>query len=308
MSKILITGDWHLSDSRPRSRIDDYLKAQKEKIQFIFDTARKERCQLIIQPGDLCDSFKTTDSFKVKWINFFNLNIHKLGAPSIVSVYGQHDMRYHTGDIDNTPLGVLRAGIGFNLIEDELPLIYPGIDIYGAGWGKPVPKILRQESFNILITHRLITDSDLWPGAESYDVAGAFLRKNNFKIIVSGDNHKKFVYKNRNRYLFNCGSLMRSKIDQFSHKPAIFILDLSVMKYKEILIPIEKPENVFSVVEFEKEKEENRKLDELRDVLKRKTKLKGLDYKKRVKNRVEILKKSDSISRRTERFIEEIMG
>lgn len=304
----MITGDWHLTDKIPRCRTDDFPATQKEKVKFIFDTARDHKCRLILQPGDLTDEHRSKDSFKTKWIDFFNYRIHNLGSPNIISVWGQHDMRYHTSDIVNTPLGVLRAGIGFHIIEDESPQIIGYTDIYGAGWGKPIPKILRPDSFNILVTHRMIVKDKLWSEQENYELSGAFLRRYKFDLVVSGDNHNKFHQKHKNRYLFNCGSLMRNRIDQEDHFPSVIIFDTDTTDYKEVLIPIRPFKEVVDLVEAEKEGERNENLEDLRDALKKKTEIKGLNYKQRVFDRVEALKKSESLDKRTEKFIGRIMS
>lgn len=309
--KLLITGDWHLTDKTPRCRVDDYVSAQRKKIEFIMKTAEEKECSYILQPGDLTDSWFSKDEFKVKWIDFFKEKINHHGEPKIVSIFGQHDMRYHTSNISNTPLGVLRAGIGFALIEDELPLISNGIDIYGSGWGRPIPKILRENSFNILITHRMIVADKLWAGQEKYEVAGTFLRRYGFDLVVSGDNHTTFFYywKGHGKYLINCGSLMRNRIDQLDHKPTIFIFDVEAREIEEIQIPVAPFKTVVDLVEVEKEESHNKKLEELRDALKKKTKIRGLDYRKRVFNRVEFLKNSKTLTlnSRTEKFIGRIM-
>ena len=310
--KILITGDWHLTDKTPRCRIDDYVGAQEEKIGFIFNTAIEHKCHVILQPGDLCDKWIARDKFKVKWINYLNFYIRNLGAPNLITVYGQHDARYHTSNIEDTPLGVLRAGVGFTIIEHDQPQMFGAIidytDIYGAGWGKPIPKIIHPDHFNILVTHRMIVRDKLWAEQENYEVVGTFLRQNKFDLIVSGDNHTKFSHKYNHKYLFNCGSLMRNRIDQDSHHPAVIIFDTITTDYEEILIPKLPFKNVVDLVEAEKEEQRNEKLEDLRDALKKKTKIKGLNYRQRVSDRVEILKKKKSLNKRTEHYIGRIMA
>ena len=40
--KLLISGDWHLRKGSPDLRLDDYEQTQKEKIDWIFDLAKKK--------------------------------------------------------------------------------------------------------------------------------------------------------------------------------------------------------------------------------------------------------------------------
>ena len=41
--------------------------------------------------------------------------------------------------------------------------------------------------------------------------------------MVSGDNHQSFVEKYKDQLLVNPGSIMRSTIAQFDHKPKIYL-------------------------------------------------------------------------------------
>ena len=54
--KILCLGDLHLNDKQPANRIDDYWETCKRKLNFIFDTAKKEGAEIIVSPGDLTDT------------------------------------------------------------------------------------------------------------------------------------------------------------------------------------------------------------------------------------------------------------
>lgn len=227
--------------------------------------------------------------------------------PIIISVPGQHDMRYHTSNLSNTPYGVIKSGIGMRMAYD-IPLLSGRTNVYGSGWGKPVPKIQDKDKLNILITHRMIVADKLWAGQEDYEVAGTFLRRYGYDLVVSGDNHTSFLHRWKDRILINCGSLMRSRIDQARHRPSVFIYDTDSREIEEVFIPIEPFDKVVDFEEVEKEEKENLRLNELRDVLKKKTKIKGLDYRKRVFNRVESLKKDEALSKRTENFIGRIMG
>ena len=150
--KICICGDWHLTENKPKSRVDDYVNAQESKIAFIAKTAVKYRATYILQPGDFCDKWEIKDKFKTRWIK----NLKDL--TNIVCVAGQHDLRYHTSDISNTPLGVLEEAIGFTLLHNNSKpcALDQQVHVYGAGWGRTMPKVIDTKKFNILLTHRMI--------------------------------------------------------------------------------------------------------------------------------------------------------
>jgi hypothetical protein len=107
----------------------------------------------------------------------------------------------------------------------------------------------------------MIVDERLWEGRTDCFDARSFLRLNKFDLIVSGDNHKFFIKKFNNRFLFNMGSLMRSNISQVDHQPTIAIFDTDTKQYQLIPIPIEPPEKVFKMEKLEREKIKNEKLE-----------------------------------------------
>jgi len=314
--KILATGDWHLTDQQVKARIDDYSNTQRGKIDFIFDLVEEEGIEAIIQPGDFCDQFISPDKFKTRWIRILR------DAPLICCVYGQHDCRYHTSNIDNTPFGVLKEAIGLKLMTDKPYYLSgekvdltgiskkkhgPPVAIYGASWGKEVPRIITPNHFNVLATHRMIVFDKLWAQQEDYEMSGTFLRRNKFDLVVSGDNHTSFYMTHKDRWLINCGSLMRNKIDQGNHLPHVWVFDTSKRTAEKIMIPIRPFSKVMSVEKAGKEKAENLKLKALSDLLKKKSKIKGLEYKDRIFRRIKKLKEAGELKPRTERILEEVM-
>lgn len=302
--KILCCGDWHLTIRKPRNRLDNYPKTIENKINQIGEICEKHEIDLILEPGDLTDHWEFPDKFKTRWIGILKR------LPHIVAVAGQHDMRYHTSDINNTPLGVLRKAVDFSLIGkgsfSTIPLIIDSICLYGAGWQEDIPKIHSPDKFNILITHRMITMDKLWAQQEDYEVPGTFLRKHKFDLIVSGDNHNSFHYYDNNRWLINCGSLMRNKIDQEHHKPCVWVFDTETRLAEEILLQINPFGDVFNLLQAGLQKTKNLRLADLAESLKKKSRIKGLNYKARVAKRVEELGKD--INPKTKDFIEEIMA
>ena len=302
--KFLILGDLHLTSpgSKPRSRIDDYQNAQFKKMEFILDLAVKENVSAILQPGDFCDKFISPDKFKTIWIRFFKKN-----KKPIYAVYGQHDCRYHTSNIDNTPFGVLAEALDISVIKDDIYFLKGDVAIYGAGWGINIPKIKTGSYFNILLTHRMITPEKLWHSQEDYELSSQFLRRYKFDLIVSGDNHQSFYVNDDNRWLINCGSLMRSKTDQLDHKPCVWIFDVGKQEAAMIYVPIQKSKEVFSLSKIKKIKEENKKLEHLKDILKEKSNIKGLKFAKRISKRIILLKNKGELDNRTEKILNMVM-
>ena len=257
--KLLNCPDIHLAEKRPENRVDDYEATVLRKFRFILGVAEENDCDGILFPGDLFDGPTPSYAFYSQIISYM-----KDSGKLMIVVPGQHDQRYR--NLENTALWA--AGISVDNLtvmsqkHDSEPLTQPdNVLIQGCGWEEEIPEPIPSK-FNILLIHRMIVDDKLWAEQEHFEYGNGFLRDRKFDLIVSGDNHKTFTAHSRGRYLFNCGSMMRSTIAQVDHKPMIIVFDTENPKeYREILIPIEPAESVFKMDKVETEKERNTNLE-----------------------------------------------
>lgn len=291
--KFLITGDWHVDKDKIKTRTDDVLATCMDKIGQIFQIAKSHECDAILQPGDFFESHKTSDFLKQFIINYLHSDLAKI---PIFTVFGQHDLRYHNSNVLNTPLKVLEAAKVVNILS-ATPWIYPqGVMLYGASWHEDIPEILPEPiGMNILVCHKMVVDTKIWEGQEDHTYAKTFLLKTEYDLIVSGDNHKLFwahsgTGRIGKRLLLNCGSLLRTRIDQEDHKPCVFIYNTSPSKEKpepvleQIPLVVEDFDKVIKIEEAKKVKEENENLKKFVDALDVDVKLTGLNYKRNVWN------------------------
>lgn len=255
--KLLCCGDLHLTDKTPSNRVDDYAETVLRKLRFVFETARNEGCEAILQPGDLFDGPTPSYYFFSEIVFLFN----EFDDIAFICCFGQHDMRYRQKE--NTAIHALTGSCPhFHLITNKYDdVTRGGIHFYAAGFGEEVPSIMDKKDFNILITHRMIVKEKIWFGQTEYEYAGAFLKNNKFDLIVSGDNHQYLIANDKHkRWLFNCGSMMRSTIAQVDHKPSMIVFDTeNIDDWYNVDFPIE--ENVFDLEMIDKQKEVNEKLD-----------------------------------------------
>lgn len=294
--KILLTGDWHITTNQPKKRIDDYFEAQKKKLNYILILAEKENCSLILQPGDFFDSHKANDFLKREMIKILLED-----KVNLKTIFGQHDLRYHSSDTNNTPLRVLEAAEVLSILGYEQLMT---THLYGASWFEDIPKITTKGT-NILVIHKMIIkDKLLWEGQEDATKGNILLRNSGFDLIVSGDNHQSFIISNGKKHLVNCGSLMRMTIAQLDHKPVVYIYDTKDKSIEEHFIPIEPAKKVFDLSEIEKEKKENKELEAFVKHLKDDVKLDGLDYAKNLKDYL----KENTIEQGTTHIIEEVIN
>jgi len=260
--KLLCLGDFHLNDKQPVNRIDDYWYCAKRKLEFALVTAKEKGASVIIAPGDFTDSPSLSYSAYSDILSI--LKEHLSSKITMLSIFGQHDMRYRT--LENTALSALEVAFAntqeFRILIANDIVDMGNVSFYGSAYGGDIPDPVERDAFNVLIAHRMIIEEKLWNAQEDYEPSNIFLRQHPFDLIVSGDNHKPFITETKgNRVLINCGAMLRSNIDQVDHKPFIVLFDTETRKYEKIYIPIEDGEKVFKIGDVELTKERNENLE-----------------------------------------------
>jgi len=306
--KLLITGDWHITNKPPKRRTDDYFETMIYKHKFIIKTAQDKCVCAILQPGDFFDSYKASDFLKQYFIK-----LYKQDNIPLYTIYGQHDLRFHSSNRENTPLAVMNTIKNMKIVGEN----YYGFQedhgvkhyIRGASWNEDIPKIdhgfQAESDFNILLTHRMIIkDKKLWEAQEDYTQARSLLKRNKFDVIVSGDNHQSFIQRESNKILFNCGSLMRSTISQKDHKPVIYIYDTHTREYEEIFVPIKPFNEVMDLTKAEEEKERNEELEAFVEGLQEGIVFKGMKFEKNIKEYID----KNTLEEGTIKVINELLG
>jgi predicted phosphodiesterase len=255
--KIGCFGDLHITDKKPRNRTDEnYLETLCGKILWACENPLKE-CEVILQPGDVFDSFKANDFLKqhiIPFLKALNKQFHM--------IYGQHDLRFHNSNKLNTPLRVAEVSGALNILGKTYEAVGPMVDAYGASWGEEIPEIENPEYTNILVIHKMIIkDEKLWEAQTGHTMAQILLRKNKFDLIVSGDNHQCFTDQHEDKWLVNMGSLMRSTIAQLDHCPSVAVYDTKTREVEVTEIPVKPSEEVFRIEEALAEKEKSEQLE-----------------------------------------------
>jgi len=219
--KLLCTADLHITNKKPANRKDDYFETCMNKFEQILDIARQEEVEAIIVAGDFFDS-PTVPYFVTKRVMELIIEYDK----DFYVVPGQHDLRYHTAGIDNTPIGLLQTTGKVHILkpQEKYPF-FGGITITGAGWNEE-PEV----EADILVMHRMVTkDGPLFAGQDEseYITGHQLLHKYKCaKYIITGDNHQRFEYTSLdNRHLVNCGSMLRSNKSQIDYEPKVRIID-----------------------------------------------------------------------------------
>jgi hypothetical protein len=188
------------------------------------------------------------------------------------------------------------------------PMDFGDVHIYGASWYEDILKnVLTTNVFNILILHKMVIENaKMWEGQEGHTFGNILLKTLPFDLIISADNHLHFLINNRSKRLVNCGSLLRSNIDQINHKPVVYILDTDTKVLERHWVPCEPFEQVFDMAKVSAEKERDEKMEAFVDRLTGEAELEGLDF---IKNMYTFVRKNkEEIDEATQEIIEEVMG
>lgn len=291
--KILIAGDFHYTEKQPGSRRDSIGDAFFSKLTQICTLTKELNADILVQPGDFFNSHRANDLTKSKIFRFLRENF-PLDEAEILTLYGQHDLRYHRSNTENTPLNVLDSA-GFIKILNSKGLQYDDghdkIDFYGASWFEDIPKPVHNDNFNILVLHKMVVDEKIWEGQEDYVYHNILLKRNTvYNLIISGDNHKTFTAKSgtdrKIRYLVNAGCLLRTRIDQEDHRPCVFIFDTKDRSMEQIFLEVKPFDEVIRIEEAKKEKEESETLKKYAAALKANNQITGINYRKNIQTHI----------------------
>jgi len=214
MFKGIAIGDVHLCEKSPICRKDDVRVTQLSKLRQVVDLCNKHQCPLYIA-GDLYDAW----DIGFKLVNEVNLVLSQCQYP-IYFVAGNHDLPYHSIEhYYNCPLSVT---LGTLLPPDGTP-------VAGCSWGEtPSPGT---HSVPILLQHKMVFMTDPVKGfdGDQYNVSRLINTAGykNYKLIITGDNHKAFAYTNEDgRVWLNTGPIVRTSVTEKLYGPSAWYFEV----------------------------------------------------------------------------------
>lgn len=218
----ILTSDWHIRDSQPECRTDDFEAVQWEKIDFIAALQRKYKCP-VLHAGDLFHHWKPSPYLLAKTIQHLPDQFH--------TIYGQHDLPQHNLE--------LRHKSGIYVLEQAGALRV----LKGTHWGQsPVSSFISNHA--VLVWHKMVWIKDSpYPGAPGDGEAYKVLRKygKNVELILTGDNHQSFIATGENCILVNPGNITRQTASQVDFNPCVYLWDAEMSGgTKPIYLPIKK--------------------------------------------------------------------
>lgn len=266
----ILSADWHVREDRPKCRVDDFGTTITRKVKFIKDMQKEYHNIPVLLAGDAFHRSKPRSQELQIGNNYFNLLTWSLQnfPDNIIAIAGQHDIPNHNLDLINqSNLSVLAAAgkITYGKYNPDNPdCIGNFIGLHYFPFGKKIRPISTVDNaflypINIAMIHELIyrRDIDYFPGIEEIGTnAIPLLKKYDYDLILSGDNHTPFVVEYENKLLVNPGSLYRSTAKQKEHKPRVYLWYAESNTVEPVFIPIDDLETIdIEYLEKEQKKE-----------------------------------------------------
>lgn len=220
----ILTADWHLRETVPVCRLDDFITAQINKMKFIQELQKQYNCP-VIHAGDLFHSWKPSP---------YLLTQAFLWLPEqFYTVYGNHDLPQHNVSLaEKTGIYTLATAGRIQVLE-------------GIHWNTSIRSdylsyVLKIRGRYVLVIHTMTwKDTPPWPGC-SDPTTSELLEKYDVDLIVTGHNHKAFIDEKDGKVLVNPGSLTRQTADQIDFKPRIYLWHAETNSVTPKYLPIEK--------------------------------------------------------------------
>lgn len=249
----ILTGDWHLRETNPICRTDDFWEAQWKKVDFISALQKKYDCP-VLHSGDLFDHWKPSPYLLATAI--------KKIPDQFFTVYGNHDLPQHSLEQkEKCGLEVLKSADSLKVFDGCHWEATPGIGshyinfdegkneefCYYDGEGDYINPFQGMEEIKAVLVWHVMTfpkGKPPWPGCEDLPADEILEKYPEFDLILTGHNHKTFTHESDGRVLINPGSLTRMSADQGDHKPSVFLWWAKSNTIKQIEIPHER--NVIS--------------------------------------------------------------
>ncbi len=209
---LILTGDWHLRESIPVCRTDDFWKAQWNKVQQIKELQEKYDCP-VIHSGDLFDHWKPSPYLLTMAISCL--------PNEFLTVYGNHDLPQHNLDL------AIKCGINVLLQANALKIYdhtHWGQELEQSSDLYEISGATKTISREIAVWHVMTYQGKApWPGCTDLTAKQILEKHPQYNLIVTGHNHKSFVEELDGRILVNPGSLTRQTADQEDHQPCVWL-------------------------------------------------------------------------------------
>jgi len=236
---LILTSDWHIRETIPECRTDDFEETLWKKLEFIEQLQTQHGCPILVG-GDIFHHWKPSPGLIRKAILNMPFAVH--------TIYGQHDLPQHNWqNRDKSGLAALDAARALFILPN-------------CHWGQD-PEVEKYPSYEvegrqILVWHHMVWQGrHPWPGCTDPSTVAVLRKYPEYDLILTGDNHKPFIEEYEGRILVNPGSLTRQTADQIDHLPRVYLYDADSNTVQPVYLPIQKGDEVISREHIDKNKE-----------------------------------------------------
>ena len=237
---LIITSDFHLRESPPICRTDDFFAAQTRKLVALSKLQKEHNCP-VIHGGDLWDHWKPSPYL----ITYAIMHLPK----EFWTIFGNHDLPSHSLDL------VDKCGI--NTLEKVGRIKI----LSGTHWNQiPQEASFLIEDRKVLVWHVMTYQGKKpWPGCTDPESLRLLKKYSEYDIIITGHNHKPFIEEYENRILVNPGSLMRQSADQADFRPRVYLYYADTNEVEPVYLPLE--DGVVSREHLERSEERSERIN-----------------------------------------------
>lgn len=215
----ILTADWHLRESVPKCRTDDFWAAQWRKVSAIRELQEKYGCP-VYHSGDLFDHWKPSPYLLSETMKYLPEHFN--------TCLGNHDLPQHSIELYN------KSGVYTLLTAGVLMIV-------GDHWGQELSIQYPFSLSELGIWHVMTYQGKApWPGCTDLSARQILEKYPQFDLILTGHNHKTFVEEMDGRLLVNPGSLTRQSADQEFHMPCVFLWDAEKNTVQPYYLPCER--------------------------------------------------------------------
>lgn len=250
----ILAADLHLRMDQPACRTDDYRSAQTNKLKWLSSIQKKYGDPIynntpILVAGDVFHTWKPLTTSEG-----FEMVTYAMGTvpPHIIAITGQHDLPYHS--LDNfykSPLSALSLLPQTTVCSTVMAHTVQNYNfiVCAFPWGTDITKdyssLYKITPLNkkAALIHKLIMNPEAEENSKiKYEGTPDQIldQLKDFDLVVSGDNHIPFTYRNkRGQLLVNPGSMMRMRADQIDHKPRVYLWYAETNEVEPVYFPIQ---------------------------------------------------------------------
>lgn len=223
----ILTSDWHLRETLPECRTDNFFTSQWFKVGFVSWLSDALNIP-VIHAGDLFDHWKPSPELLTQTMETL--------PKRFWTVAGNHDLPQHNLELYR------KCGLQSLETAKKIELLQ------GVHWGQSpdINKPAYQGTFapgverKVCVWHTMTYVGKSFPGDVSLKAPAVLRRFPQWDLIVTGHNHKAFAISSEDekRWLVNPGSLTRQDASQINFRPRVYIWFAKLNKIHLVYLPL----------------------------------------------------------------------